>query len=134
VEVVELGEVVEGDEDEDEDEAVESIKLGLFVVYDVEPARVLPGGGMMGSELEEDHEDERGSWPRGGAREAGSTGNRIPPINVVVPHSHCSKPSVIFLFAADRAAKRIEPAPRNEVNFVILSSKYLIVSSMVEVE
>ena len=81
---------------------------------------------MVGNELEEDHEEERGRDPMGGAWDAGRTGRSMPPMSVVVPHSHCSRPSVIFLLAADNAAKRMDPAPRSEVTFVILSSRYLI--------
>ena len=73
--------------------------------------------------MEEDHEEERGRDPMGGACEEERTGRRRPPMRVVVPHSHCSRPSVIFLLAADKAARRMDPAPRRDVNLVILSSK-----------
>jgi hypothetical protein len=95
---------------------------------EVEPARFLPpeegGSVVVGNELEEDHEEERGRDPSGGAC-VGSIGRSSPPMSVVVPHSHCSRPSMIFLLAADSAARSREPAPLNEVKVVILSSKYM---------
>lgn len=92
----------------------------------VEPALVLPEdpGNKLGKELEDDHDEERGSEPIGGAWEE-RIGRSMPPIKVVVPHCHGSTPSVIFLLAADIAASKRDPAPRTEFTASILFSKYL---------
>lgn len=100
--------------------------LPVVLPKDVEPARVRPGEAGTPNEFDDDQDEERGRDPRGGACEGvGTTGNITPPISVVVPASHFSNPSVIFLSAADRAASSSGPAPRTDITEPNLASRYI---------